>query len=200
MGLTINSPAPPNVYIRKNDVNLDRSVAFPKDDNKFTEGKYFGGERDAFAKAYNSAKSTKSSQFIETAYGSLSDWSGVCEEIDAQLKSYKELFERFRETVYDSQNRSGEKEYACSLLKSINLGLAGVKYQNNTLKKGVNDGGSQEVKELWGLIEKKPQTYFSNNNLYKPDEEKYQAFLKGTAHTSAIDNRLDEILKEILGK
>lgn len=75
-----------------------------------------------------------------------------------------------------------------------------MKDQNDTLEKGVNGGGSQRAKELWGLIEKKTQAYFSNNNLYKSDEEKYQAFLKDTVHASAIDNRLDEILKEILGE
>ena len=89
---------------------------------------------------------------------------------------------------------------ADSLLKTINSGLAGVKDQNDTLEKGVNGGGSQRAKELWDLIEKKTQAYFSNNNLYKSDEEKYQAFLKDTAHASAIDNRNDEILKEILGE
>lgn len=156
--------------------------------------------RNAFAKAYDNAKSTKSSQFIETAYGRLANWSGACEEMDAQLKSYKELFEQFKEALYGSQDTNGNKEYASSLLKAINLGLAGLKEQNNTLGKGVNDGGSQRAKELWDLIEKKAQTHFSNNKLYKSDEEKYQAFLKDAAHTSAIDNRLDEILKEILGE
>jgi len=156
--------------------------------------------RNAFAKAYDNAKNTKSNHFIETAYGSLANWSGVCEEIDARLKSYKELFEQFKEVLYSSQSRSDGKEYAGSLLKSINSGLAGVKDQNDTLEKGVSGSGNQRTKELWGLIEKKAQAYFSNNNLYKSDEEKYQAFLKDAAHISAIDNRLDEILKEILGE
>lgn len=155
--------------------------------------------RNAFAKAYDNAKNTKSSQFIETAYGSLANWAGACGEIDAQLKSYKELFEQFKEALYSSQGRNGGKEYAGSLLKAINLGLAGVNEQNNSLGKGVNDDGSQRAKELWSLIEKKAQAYSSNNNLYKSDEEKYQAFLKDSNHTSVIDNRLDEILKEIMG-
>ncbi|MCM1500163.1 MAG: hypothetical protein NC124_17005 [Clostridium sp.] len=156
--------------------------------------------RNAFAEAYDNAKNKKSSQFIETAYGSLANWSGACGEIDSQLKSYKELFEQFKEALYSSQDRNGGREYAGSLLKTINSGLAGVKEQNNTLGKRVNDGGSQRAKELWSLIEKKAETCFSDNNLYKSDGEKYQAFLKDTAHTSAIDNRLDEILKEILGE
>ena len=74
-----------------------------------------------------------------------------------------------------------------------------MKEQNNSLGKGVNAGESQRAKELWSLIEKKAQAYSSNNNLYKSDEEKYQAFLKDSNHTSIIDNRLDEILKEIMG-
>lgn len=155
--------------------------------------------RNAFAKAYDNAKDTKSSRFIETSYGNLANWSGACETINAQLKSYKELFEQFKEILNSSRDNDVGKEYAGSLLKTINSGLAGVKEQNNTLEKGVSNGGSQRAKELWGLIEKKAQTYFSNNNLYKSDEEKYQAFLKDTAHSSAIDNRLDEILKEISG-
>lgn len=155
--------------------------------------------RNAFAEAYDNAKNKKSSQFIETAYGSLANWSGACGEIDSQLKSYKELFEQFKEALYSSQDRHGGREYAGSLLKTINSGLAGVKEQNNALGKGVNDGGSQRAKELWSLIEKKAETCFSDNNLYKSDGEKYQAFLKGNAYNSAIDSRLDEILNEILG-
>lgn len=155
--------------------------------------------RNTFARAYDNAKNTKSSQFIETAYGSLANWSGACGQIDVQLKSYKELFEQFKETLYSSKGMNGDKKYADSLLKTINSGLAGVKEQNNSLEKEVDNGGSQRTKELWSLIEKKTETYFSNNN-YKSDEEKYQAFLKDTAHTSAIDNRLNEILNAILEK
>lgn len=155
--------------------------------------------RNTFAKAYDNAKNTKSSQFIETAYGSLANWSGACDEIDVQLKSYKELFEQFKETLYSSKGMNGDKKSANSLLKTINSGLAGVKEQNNSLEKKVDNGGSQRAKELWSLIEKKTEKYFSNNN-YKSDEEKYKAFLKDTAHTSAIDNRLNEILNEILEK
>lgn len=192
MSLAISSTTPSNVYIKKNEVNIDKSVAFPKDDNKITEDsiidieknkfstifgatteskygyaaqldsvsrdyavamsnhgyataagidvisamdekyqsikaeieeKYSGEEKDArlselknnykfildsnvifstdlaiknesainklrntFTKAYDNAQNTKSSQFIETSYGSLANWSGACEEIRAKSR------------------------------------------------------------------------------------------------------------------
>ena len=86
--------------------------------------------RDTFAKAYDNAKNTKSSNFLETAYGNLANWSGVCGEIDVQLKSYEELFAQFKEALDDSQAGNGGKVYADSLLKTITAGLAGIKEQN----------------------------------------------------------------------
>lgn len=153
--------------------------------------------RNTFAKAYENAKGSKSNEFLQFAYGSLANWSGKCDEIEEQLSSYRELFEQLKVAIKDSTSVEGAREYTSSLLKTITTGLAGVKEQNNQLAKGIQNNGSQEVKELWDLIEKKSQTYFLNNKTYSSDEEKYQDFLKNSTQISGIDRKLEDILKQI---
>ncbi|MDE6024960.1 MAG: hypothetical protein K2G45_05840 [Lachnospiraceae bacterium] len=156
--------------------------------------------RNAFAKAYERAKGLKSDEFIQNAYGSLANWSGICEETEEQLSSYKILFEKLKDAVQNSFDMAGAGSYADSLLKTINFGLAGISEKNAQVGKGIYDKGSQEMKELWDLIENKSRMYFANDKIYNSDEEKYKAFLKDSAQAGSIDTRLSELLAVISEK
>lgn len=153
--------------------------------------------RNTFAKAYERAKESKSAEFIKNAYGSLANWSGMCDETEKQLNTFKELFEKFKEAIHNSSDVEGADSYADSLLKTINLGLAGIAEKNEQIGKGIYQSDGQEMKELWDLIENKSRIYFANDKIYNSDEEKYKAFLKDSAKAGNIDSRISELLAEI---
>lgn len=63
--------------------------------------------KSTFANAYQNAVQTKSSDFVQIAYGDLSAWGEETEQISQQLNNYKELFEQFRETLQNIHTQNG---------------------------------------------------------------------------------------------
>lgn len=152
-----------------------------------------------FANAYENAKNTKSSSFVQTAYGDMSGWKETCEEVNEQLEHYKKMFEQFKEALNDKDSE-GSAEYANSILKDINAGLTGVKEKSVVTGQSISESSNERVEELWSLIETKSQNTYSLDKKYATDEEKYQTFLNDSKQSSAIDKRLSEILNEIIGE
>ena len=151
--------------------------------------------KSRFADAYQNAMQTKSSSFVKIAYGDLSGWAEETEEIGRQLDNYKDLFKQFKETLKNIHTKDGAAQYADSLLKSVNSGLTGVQ-EKSTFAGGIHSvSDNKKIQEVWELIEKKAESYKPNS--YGSDEEKYSAFLKNYDQTGSIDNRLEEILKDM---
>lgn len=155
--------------------------------------------KTTFANAYENAKNTKSSSFVQIAYGDMSGWKETCEEVNEQLENYKKMFEKFKEALND-KNNEGSAEYANSILKDIDAGLAGVKEKSVATGHRISKSSNERVKELWNLIETKSQNTYSLDKKYATSEEKYQAFLNDSKQSSAIDKRLSEILNEIISE
>ncbi|MGN0351885.1 MAG: hypothetical protein ACI4ES_09550 [Roseburia sp.] len=151
--------------------------------------------KSTFANAYQNAVQTKSSEYVQIAYGDLSAWGDETEQISQQLNNYKELFEQFRETLQNIHTQNGATQYADSLLKSISSGLVGVQEKNTIAGERISTSDNKRIQELWTLIEKKAESYMPNT--YGTDEEKYSAFLKNYSQIGNVDSRLEEILKEI---
>lgn len=150
-----------------------------------------------FANAYEDAVNTKNSEFVQTAYGDISGWKSVCEEIDIQLESYKAKFEKFKLDLYDTDNKEDTK-YRNSLLKAINAGLTGVKEKHVAVGEKISASANDRVKELWSLIETKAKATYLDDNTYASDLEKYQGFLKNSLPASGVDKRLNAILNDLM--
>jgi hypothetical protein len=150
------------------------------------------------ANAYENAINKKNSEFVETEYGNISGWKTACEEIGSQLESYKAKFEKFKVDLYDTDNKEGAAEYANSLLKTINAGLAGVKEKHVAVGEKISASREDRVKELWSLIETKANATYLSDNTYASDLEKYQGFLKNSLPASGVDKRLKAILNDFI--
>ena len=151
--------------------------------------------KGTFADAYQNAVKTKSSEFVKVAYGDLSGWVEETKQIGQQLENYKALFKQFKETLKDIHTRDGAAQYADSFLKSVNSGLVGVQEKSTFAGGKHNVSDNEKIQEVSELIEKKAESYKPNS--YGTVEEKYLAFLKNYSQTGSIDNRLEEILKEM---
>lgn len=151
--------------------------------------------KSTFADAYQNAVKTKSSAFVKVAYGDLSGWAEETKQIGQQLENYKDLFKQFKETLKDIHTKDSAAQYADSLLKSVNSGLVNVQEKSTFAGGKHNISDNEKIQEVSELIAKKAESYKPNS--YGTDEEKYSAFLKNYGQTGSIDNRLEEILKEM---
>ena len=151
--------------------------------------------KSTFSDAYQNALQTKSSSFVQTAYGDLSSWAEETKQVSQQLTTYKELFEQFKETLKNIHTKDGAAKYADSLLKGISSGLAGVQEKNTSAGEKISDSKNEKIQDLWSLIEKKADSY--KPSTYGTDEEKYSAFLKNYGQSGSIDSRLEKILEDI---
>lgn len=152
----------------------------------------------SFANAYENAINTKSSEFVQKAYGNMSGWKNTYGEVDSQLESYKTQFEQFKVALIDNDDKEGDAEYANSLLKAINEGLNGVKEQHVATGEQISSSTSDKEKELWSLIETKAKAPYIADNTYASDEEKYQAFLKYSSQANGVEKRLNVILNDLI--
>lgn len=155
--------------------------------------------RATFAKAYEKATQTKSTEFVRVAYGNIAGWKSICDNVDKQLSQYKEMLELFKNSLKEIHENNGAKEYAQSILKSISSGLIGVKKERILTGESINKTASDSEKELWNVIERKSDTYLSMGKSYGTDEEKYQAYLKDTKQIGAIDKSVEDLMARILG-
>ncbi|WP_455714225.1 hypothetical protein [Anaerosporobacter sp.] len=153
----------------------------------------------AFANAYENAKNTKSSESVQTTYGTMFDWKKASEEVASQLENYKTKFEQFKVAVIDTADKEDDAEYANSLLKTINAGLNEVKEKHVATGEKINSSTNDREKELWGLIETKASSFVTDNT-YASDEEKYQAFLKNSSQANGVDKRLNVLLNDFIQK